>query len=79
MDEFIVLWSKFDYKAGTHWWQGEFDGLVFYIEKDRHHFYSVTLEGHDKICEPWERHNTLYEAKVWVDEWLCTPLVKEAA
>lgn len=79
MDDYIVQWAKFDYKTGTHWWQGKFDGLVFYIEKGKDNFYRVTLEGHDKIAEPWEKLNTLAEAKEWVDEWLCKPLAKEAA
>ncbi len=79
VDEFMVAWSKFDYKAKTHWWRGTFDGLVFYIEKDKANFYYVTLEGEDKIHEPWERQNTLREAKQWTDDWLCTPLIKEAA
>lgn len=79
MDEFMVEWAPFDCKAKFHWWRGTFSGLVFYIQKSPSNFYHVTLEGHDKICEPWENHNTLREAKEWTDSWLCKPLVKEAA
>jgi hypothetical protein len=67
----MVTWRKLDVQAKVHWWIGEFEGLVFYIEKSKDNFYRVFLKGQDQIGESWERSNTLQEAKEWADNWLC--------
>ncbi len=69
MDEYFIEWHMFDVKAKYHWWRGECDGHVFFIEKCPQNFYSVTQQSVDRIVGPWEVHNTLKEAKEWADNY----------